>query len=632
MSIHTHQTRPEKRRIERAKSKRSKFLKNAMRFAKRGIPVFPIAENGKNPLTKNGFKDATVDLRQIKRYWKQFPNANIGVPTGGVTGFVVVDLDVKSGIDGVKNFEALCRKIGVDMPDTYTVETPSGGLHFYLRTKHAGKIKNSAGDLAPGIDVRGQGGYVVAEGSSIDGKRYRRVNGVLAAIAKLPTPLRREIKNASKRRRGANGRGDDIPEGERNDRLFREACAFRASGRSQTKVFDIIEQRNLAACKPPLAQKEVEEIVDHAFSYSDEPNQNDAPETITARCAADIKVQPLAPLWPGFLYRRKVALVAGEPGLGKSLMSCDVTARISCASDWPGGESAVIVPANVVMISGEDDPDDTIVPRLIAAGANLSNIHIIDDVVENQDGELSVLSLDQHMPAIHKIMLQHDAVLLVIDPLSAFLGDRDSHRDSSVRALLNKLRRYAIEGQYAVLLITHFNKPGEKTSSAVHRVMGSLGFVAAPRSVYAFLRDPDDPDQRLFLPIKTNLGPDQEGFRCRIAVDRTQKLSPPPVYLKWDDEAVEGQRVDEVMAQATPREKARKAKEQEIREWLDKFVKRGKEIRATKFNKELKRLNYGKRAVRKIMPGLGYHKTQKGFPAKWWVVREKHSDSHQTRR
>ena len=128
------------------------------------------------------------------------------------------------------------------------------------------------------------------------------------------------------------------------------------------------------------------------------------------------------------------------------------------------------------------------------------------------------------MKSIHAEMLKQKAALLVIDPISAFLAERDSHRDSSVRALLNKIRQFAVEGDYAVLLISHFNKPGEKVSSAVHRVMGSLGFVAAARSVYAIVRDPGDPDKKLLLPIKNNLGPDTEAFGFRSRPTTSKKF------------------------------------------------------------------------------------------------------------
>ena len=251
---------------------------------------------------------------------------------------------------------------------------------------------------------------------------------------------------------------------------------------------------------------------------------NDGSQDIAIRCAEDVELRQLSPLWPGVLFRRKVALVAGEPGLGKSLFSCDVAARISRAKNWPGGEPPVIGPAASIMISGEDDPDDTIVPRLIAAGADLSKIHIIADVVESREGELSALSIDAHMKSIHAEMLNQKAALLIIDPISAFLAERDSHRDSSVRALLNKIRQFAVEGNYAVLLISHFNKPGEKISSAVNRVMGSLGFVAAARSVYAIVKDPGIRKRSWCCRLKIILARTQRGFGFGSRLTISKKL------------------------------------------------------------------------------------------------------------
>lgn len=352
--------------------------------------------------------------------------------------------------------------------------------------------------------------------------------------------------------------------------------------------------------------------------------RNDPPtiDPLRIRTAADILPQPIRPIWPDVLYQGKVSLVAGEPGLGKSLLTCDVASRVSRGLDWPGGSSSVIEPSNVVMISGEDDAEDTIIPRLMAAGADLARIAIIDDVIEKRGGELSPLSLDQHSKSVHDVMVRSKAKLLVVDPVSAFMGGQDSHKDTAVRALINKLRQYAAEGGYSVLLITHFNKPGEKVTSAVHRVMGSLGFVAAARSVYAFVRDPMDPERRIFLPIKNNLGPDKEGFGCDIEVDHSQNLRPPPVRLRWEADVVQGERIDEILAQASPREQTRMAKKQEVGKWLDRRLKRGKRVRATKFNEDVRQQGYSERLVRELMPQHGYRKVQEGFPAKWWVVRE----------
>ena len=347
-------------------------------------------------------------------------------------------------------------------------------------------------------------------------------------------------------------------------------------------------------------------------------------EPVTMQCVADIPTEPLLPIWSGIIYRRKVALLPGDPGVGKSLLSCDIAAHVTQGFDWPGGEPAIIDPSNVVMLSGEDDVGDTIKPRLIAAGADVSKVFIIKDVVETQGGEVMALSLDKHMKYIHEKVLSVKAKLLVIDPISAFEGDRDSNKNSVIRALINKLRQYAIEGDYAVLVITHFNKPGEKlTAAAIHRVMGSMGLVAACRTSHAFVRDPEDREHLMLLPIKVNLGPDIDGFGCRIALDQKQNLNPSPPYLQWDNEPIKNQTIDAVMARASPREQTRKIREQEVKEWLDGFMKRGSKMLSQEFNEELRQHDYSGKLLRKIMPDLGYRKQKKGFGGQWWVIRDR---------
>lgn len=138
------------------------LAREALQLAHNGIPVFPCARNRK-PLTTNGFKNATSDANQVMAWWKEFPYALPGVPTGRASGFDVLDLDRKNGKDG---FESL-RLMGINPPVTRTHRTESGA-HFLMR---AAGLASSAGKIAPGVDVRGEGGYVIwwpATGRSIE--------------------------------------------------------------------------------------------------------------------------------------------------------------------------------------------------------------------------------------------------------------------------------------------------------------------------------------------------------------------------------------------------------------------------------------------------------------------------------
>lgn len=140
------------------------LMQEALRYAGLGSPIFPCDPATKRPLVKHGFKSATTGLVTIRRWWKQWPAAMIGMPTGEPSGFVVLDIDVKhpyetDEIDGEKSWNDLLVVHGAVEPPTRIVHTPSGGRHLYFCWQV--RIGNSAGRLGCGLDIRGQGGYVI---------------------------------------------------------------------------------------------------------------------------------------------------------------------------------------------------------------------------------------------------------------------------------------------------------------------------------------------------------------------------------------------------------------------------------------------------------------------------------------
>lgn len=154
----------------------SKFLIAAMAYARRGWHVFPCKPLGKQPATRNGFKDATTDTEQIRRWWAAMPSANIGLRTGAASGVFVIDIDVKGGAPGYDNWLALCKAHGWrSMPNVLAAGTPSGGAHFYFT--YAAGITNARGTLPAGVDVRGEGGYVLLPPSDVDAPATPIING-----------------------------------------------------------------------------------------------------------------------------------------------------------------------------------------------------------------------------------------------------------------------------------------------------------------------------------------------------------------------------------------------------------------------------------------------------------------------
>jgi hypothetical protein len=160
-------------------------LDAALEYARLGTPIFPCNPLDKKPLTTSGFKDATRDEAQIRAWWQKWPNAMIGAPTGPVSGMWVVDLDLDPArkINGKATLDQLITQRG-SIPETLTTITPRGGQHLIFAWDNNVEIRNSAGKIGPGIDVRGNGGYVCLPPSkNATGGEYRWVaNGVAQAV------------------------------------------------------------------------------------------------------------------------------------------------------------------------------------------------------------------------------------------------------------------------------------------------------------------------------------------------------------------------------------------------------------------------------------------------------------------
>lgn len=156
----------------------------ARAYASAGFAVFPLQPSSKVPYKgSRGCLEATTHSGLVSTWWTSCPDANVGLACGEASRLWVLDLDVKHGVDGAANMRALAA--GRELPTTFTVRTPSGGLHLYFR--HVEGLGNTAGKLAPGVDTRGQGGYVLAPGSVIDGEAYDVVHS--APIAEIPAWL-----------------------------------------------------------------------------------------------------------------------------------------------------------------------------------------------------------------------------------------------------------------------------------------------------------------------------------------------------------------------------------------------------------------------------------------------------------
>jgi hypothetical protein len=159
----------------------------AIRYANLGVPVFPCAPGGKQPLTPNGFHDASSSARVVQAWWERHPDANIGLPTGARTGVLVVDVDVHSGGSGFEAFER-ARADGLGEHWGWLVRTPSGGVHAYYPTD-ADQEQRSWQVPSAHVDFRGDGGYVIAPPSRIEIDGTERCYHVLAVTTQAVKPV-----------------------------------------------------------------------------------------------------------------------------------------------------------------------------------------------------------------------------------------------------------------------------------------------------------------------------------------------------------------------------------------------------------------------------------------------------------
>ncbi len=232
----------------------------ALDYAAQGIPVFPLWKNGKAPAIKggNGHKDATTDTSVINQWWDQYPDANVGVPTGVMTGWFVLDIDEKNGVSGSASLKALEAEHG-ELPKTRKIVTPSGGRHLIF--KHPGvTVPCSKGLVGPGLDIRCDGGYVVAPPSVIDGVSYQVVDGTaeMADATEWLVQLALGQKSA--------GGSDVVHEGGRNDHLFKVAMECNRQNLPFAEAEEVVAGAN-SKCVPPLPGKEVQRTLASAYRY-----------------------------------------------------------------------------------------------------------------------------------------------------------------------------------------------------------------------------------------------------------------------------------------------------------------------------------------------------------------------------
>lgn len=500
----------------------------ARQYVAEGFRVFPLQDNGKEPISTHGVKDASNDLAQIDAWWTAHPNANIGISPGD-TGCFVIDCDVKT-VDGIAAWHGIA---GENTGSTRVSESGTGGRHYWYK----GVLRNSASKIAPGIDTRGIGGYVVAPPSVVNGKPYkwlayaepRSMDDALYVTVqeRVGGSGLREIREAEHPEligtehavmQGAAYvssliTAQDFPQvGSRDEHATRVFIQLYCLGLDRDQMVDQYARLLAHGGVQPDDEQDLLEKIDRLLEgrvacnaqgsellplastvFEGEPGELPLPPTppgvtksgrLGMRPFTEIPIEDIDWIAKGLLARGKVHVLAGKAGIGKSTIAFNLFAAITnggWVTPFPTGETRCA--AKVVVWSGEDDYGDTIVPRMIAAGADLSRCLQPEYIEDSASGRRS-FDPATDIPDIKRYLDENPGVeAVLVDPLVAMFGNGvDSHNNAQARSALQPLKELAEEYHIAVIGITHIIK---KNDSAVtlQDVSGSLAVTAMPRVV-----------------------------------------------------------------------------------------------------------------------------------------------------
>jgi hypothetical protein len=434
----------------------SACLVAALAYAARGWRVLPVA--GKIPTLKDWPANATTDPESIRLWWAQQPTANVGIATGKQSHLFVLDVDPgNGGDDALRQLEAQYGPL----PATIEVLTGGGGHHYYFQHPTIA-LGNSAGKLGAGLDIRTDGGQVVAP-PSVHPNTQRTYEWEISAhpddmpLAQVPAWLLEKL-TAKTDRTHPSSSGETIPAGQRNAALTSLAGSMRRRGMGQASIEAALRIENAARCQPPLSGAEVSAVVASVSRYTPAQADNSfqasrpggLPEThfkpVRASDLLNEVQEPTEWVLEDFLPVGSLALLAGKPKEGKTTLAYELAAKVAQGQSFLGRTTQK---GGVLIVAVEEHRRD-VKARLANLGA---------EGIENLYVHVGPLKPTPTFFAMLTTFIQdHEIRLVIVDTLAAFWSVQNENDASEMTKAVKPLLQLARESDACVLLIHHARK------------------------------------------------------------------------------------------------------------------------------------------------------------------------------
>jgi hypothetical protein len=497
---------------------------------------------GKHPRLADWQKEASKRESKVRDWWERWPDANIGVLTGKTNRFIALDIDPGAG-----GWVAYHDHLAGHLPSTYSPATGSGGQHIWLKYPVGVTVTNK-NNFPKGLDVRGDGGFVVVAPSVTNKGQYPWPDPLLVSIDNLAdcpqnivdTYLKVEDTDSEFVSAGSTSDYDALSKDEKkridsyvqeafnrelnaledldefsewDNETFKISCrilelvkapwspltfeeAFRAIWRAVPKPDGVgwTEERIRQKVHSAWERVNSHDLV-RPFpkaKVTDTPSTPHSEGKMILVPFSDMESEPYEWYEKNIMPRRGVVILAGEPGTGKSTLVCYYLAQATNGTWKRGGVGTCLY-----MAGTEDSLKDIVKPRLIAANADISKVFTVEVQEHDEDNETynrkAVFNRD--LLALRKTVREHNVKMIAMDPANTFLGiDEEKNSYSEIRATLEKVIRFAEEEDCLVILIKHFRKnqsSGPKLD-AMSRLFGSAAWGEVVRHMLVLRRVDDE--------------------------------------------------------------------------------------------------------------------------------------------